>query len=85
MSLLVKAASDLHVSIGVRIASIIGRHQQPIGLIAVLVQVRRDMMTISQDEPHIFVNFAQQAGVGSLSTILARACMAADGNPDGPS
>jgi hypothetical protein len=46
--------------VGVRIASIEGRYEQPIRLCAERVQVRRVVMAVPQHEADIGGNFAQQ-------------------------
>src|SRR5258708_28390416 len=58
----VKDPADFHTIIGMRVASILGGHQQPIGLLTVLVQVWRVVMAIPQDEANFGRNLAQQSG-----------------------
>jgi len=59
---LVKDPADFHAIIGMGVASIRGGHQQPIGLLTVLVQVGRVVMAIPQHEADVGRNLAQQSG-----------------------
>ena len=56
----VKDPSDLHPLIGVRIASIVRGHQQPVSLLTMCAQVGRVVMEITQDETDYCGNFSQQ-------------------------
>ncbi len=57
---LVNDSSDFHSIIGVGIASILGRDQQPISLLTVLVQFWRGVMAIPQNETDFCEHFSQE-------------------------
>ena len=58
----VKDPSHFDPLVGVRVASILGRHQQPVCLLTVLAQFRRVVMTVTQDETDFGGHFSQQIG-----------------------
>jgi hypothetical protein len=58
---LVKDASHPNAIIGMGIASILGRHQRPIGLRTGRVQFRSVVMAITQDETDFSGDFTQQS------------------------
>ena len=59
---LVKDAPHCDPIVDVRVASILGHHQQPVRLLAIFAQIRRVVMAIAQDEADFGRNFAQQSG-----------------------
>ena len=78
----VKEASDFHASICVGVPSLLGRHQQPIRLVTVRMQVRRVVMTISQDEPDLGGHFAQQIWCRVTISDIGRSQLGSNGKPD---
>jgi hypothetical protein len=79
----VKDPANLHAIIGVRILSIPGGHQQPIGLGTVLVQIRRVVMAISQNEADFSRNLAQQSGSRLAIGDIGGSQHSSNGKPNG--
>ena len=80
---LVKDAPHFDPVVSVRIASILGRHQQAIRLITVLVQFRGVVMAIPQHEAHLCGNFAQQRRSRLTIGNIGGSQHGGDGKPDG--
>src|SRR6266852_4294741 len=78
----VKDASHLDSIIGVGVASIRGGHQEPISLLAVLVQVRRVVMAITQNEADFGGNFAEQSGSRLAIGTICGSEHSSNGKPD---
>ena len=79
----VKDPADFHSIIGMRVASILGGHQQPIGLRAVLAQVWRVVMAIAQHEADFGRNLAQQSGCRLAIGDIGGSQHRSNGKPDG--
>ncbi len=56
---LMEDASHLDSIVGMRVASILGRHQQAVRLVTVLVEFRGVVMAIPQHETDFYGNFSQ--------------------------
>ena len=78
----VKDAPDFDPIVGVGITSIFGRHEEPIGLVTVLVQFRGVVMTIPQHETHFGGHFAQEGRGRFTISDIGGSEQSREGKPD---
>src|SRR6266852_82402 len=79
---LMKDAPCFDSIVGVRIASIARGHQQPVGLLTVLMEFGRVVMAISQDKTDFGGNFSQQSGSRFTIGDISWGQQSSDGKPD---
>jgi hypothetical protein len=77
-----KEASDLDPRVGVGIPTILGRHEEPICLVTVLVQSRGVVMTIPKHEADFGGHFAQQSRGRLTVSDIGGSQQSSDREPD---